>query len=413
MEFDVWSLKLTKPRTSNLKPRTSNLKPQTSNLKPSKGKLIMNKTTNMKSIFLSGLLLLCLNGMSQNSAISDPALGRITLSGQPGQVLNADKLPLDQVFSLRLPITNVNNGKMLPAGSCKIKLGFGSKLAIDPGFSVVAADMNEYFSWSASMEGGQLQLTGDLINPLPTGLTTTGVTLRVKGTAMGTSTITANFLVSNHRTGITLSDSDPTNNSTYLQYTITGKQTPGIIKISNAQRSSCRVNVSFTNDKEVNLSRYDIEASRDGFNYTKVGEVAATGANSYTTGFDLTDAIKATDIFVRIRAVSVDGDYQFSSSRVVSGSCDKDVNPWVLNVYPNPATDVKAVTISAKEGIFKGKYKVTILDMDGRLAQVKEVQLDNVQQFSYNLGTLGAGKYLIQVMNSDGTQSSVLQFEKL
>jgi hypothetical protein len=74
---------------------------------------------------------------------------------------------------------------------------------------------------------------------------------------------------------------------------------------------------------------------------------------------------------------------------------------------------VKAVTITAKEGMFKGKYKVTILDMGGRLTQVKEIQLDNVQQFSYNLGTLGAGKYLVQVLNSDGSQSAVLQFEKL
>jgi len=373
----------------------------------------MIKINKMKHILFSGLMLLCLNGMSQKSVISDPALGRISMTSLSGQPLDVDNLPLDKAFRVKLPISNFNTARILPAGSCKIKLGFGSKLAIDPGFSLVTAELNEYFAWTAAMVGGQLQLTGELVNPLPSGLVETGLILKVKGTMLGTSTVTANFLVSNHRTGITLSDSDPTNNSTYLKYTITGKSAASIVKITNTERSSCKVNVGFTIDKETNLSRYDVEVSKDGFNYSKVGEVAATGMGGYNTAFDLTDAIKATDLFVRIRAVDKDGNYQFSAAKVVSGSCDKDVNPWVLSVYPNPATDVKAVQITAKQGMFKGKYKVTLLDMSGRLAQIREVQLDNVKQFQYDLGTIGAGKYLVQVINSDGSQSAVLQFEKL
>lgn len=367
----------------------------------------------MKRILFAALLLASLKGFSQKSAISDPSLGRITITGTSGQMLDADNLPLDQVIRIKLPISNLNSGNILPAGSCKIKLGFGSKLALDPGFNVIAADLHEYFLWTAAMVGGQLQLTGELVNPLPTGLVETGLMLKVKGTAVGTSTITANFLISNHNTGITLSDSDPTNNTSYLKYSITGKTSPALIKISSAERASCKINVGFTASKETDLNHYDVEVSKDGFTYTKVGEVAAAGLGAYTTGFDLTDAIKATDIFVRVKAISNDGSYVFSAAKVVSGSCDKDVSPWVLTVYPNPATDVKTVTIAAKEGSFNGKYKVTILDMSGRLAQIREVQLVNAQQFSYNLGTLGAGKYLVQVANSDGTQTAVLQFEKL
>jgi len=366
-----------------------------------------------KIIFASLILIGSFTARSQKSVSSDPALGRITMTTISGQPLDADKLPLDQPFKLTLPISNYTNARMLPAGSVKVKLGFGSKLAIDPGFSLIAAEMHEYFNWTVSNEGGQLQLTGDLVNPLPAGLTEVGVTLKVKGTVLGKSTVTANFLVSNHRTGITLSDSDPTNNSTFLAYTVTGKTAVSVTKITTAARAACKINVAFTTDKEANLSRYDVEVSKDGFNYTKVAEVPATGMGAYSTSFDLTDAIKATDLFVRVRSVDVDGNYLFSGAKAVSGSCDKDVSPWVLNIYPNPATDVKVVSITAKQGNFNGKYKVTLLDMSGRLAQVTELELSNTKTISYNLGTLGAGKYLVQVVNSDGSQGAVLQFEKL
>lgn len=367
----------------------------------------------MKRLLFTALMLVSLNAISQKSVISDPALGKISISGMNGQPLDVDNLPIDQAIRIKLPISNFTNGRMLPAGSCKIKLGFGSKLALDPAFSLVAAELHEYFSWTASMVGGQLQLTGDLVNPLPAGLTEVGLMLKAKGTVLGTSTITANFLLSNHNTGITLSDADPTNNSSYLKYTVTGKKAVAVVKINDMAREACKINLAFGIDRETNISRYDVEVSKDGFGYVKVGEVAANGAAVYTTAFDLTDAIRATDIFVRIRAVDMDGAYIFSAAKAVSGNCAKEVAPWVLTVYPNPATDVKAVTIAAKQGTFNGKYKVTVLDMGGRLAQVKELQLNNQSQVNYDLGTLGAGKYLIQVSNADGSQSAVLPFEKL
>ncbi len=366
----------------------------------------------MKKVFISALVLLSLSGMAQKSALSDPALGRITVSSLNGEALNPDQLPLDKMIRIKLPVTNAVGGKFLPAGSCKIKLGFGSKLELDPYFSLLSAEMHEYFTWTAVRVGEQLQVVGELVNPLPAGMVDVGLVLKVKGTMLGTSTITANFLVSNHRSDITLSDNDPTNNSTYLAYTITGKTGPSI-KITEAARFSCRINLAFSAEKEINLSRYDVEVSKDGFNYVKVSEVAATAAGNYLTGFQLTDDIKATNLFVRIKSVDKDGNYLFSSAKAISGNCDKAPSAWVLSVYPNPATDIKVVTISATQGMFNGKYKITMLDMSGRLVQVKEQQLDNVQKFNYNLGTLGAGKYLIQVQNGDGSEAGVMQLEKL
>ena len=95
------------------------------------------------------------------------------------------------------------------------------------------------------------------------------------------------------------------------------------------------------------------------------------------------------------------------------------VDPSTLNgnlklaVFPNPAKDVKAVNISVLQGKLMGKYRIMMYDFAGKLVQSKELQLDLVSNFAYDFGTVAAGKYLIQVLNANGTESAVLKFEKL
>ncbi|MFZ4770655.1 MAG: T9SS type A sorting domain-containing protein, partial [Ferruginibacter sp.] len=84
-----------------------------------------------------------------------------------------------------------------------------------------------------------------------------------------------------------------------------------------------------------------------------------------------------------------------------------------LNVFPNPAKDVTAVTISVLQGKFVGKYKISLFDLAGKLIQAKDMQLNLVNTFTYNFGTIAAGKYLIKVANADGTETSLLKFQKL
>ena len=43
----------------------------------------------------------------------------------------------------------------------------------------------------------------------------------------------------------------------------------------------------------------------------------------------------------------------------------------------------------------------------------KEISLNNVLNFRLDFGFIASGKYLIKVQNVDGTQTSILKFEKL
>lgn len=376
-----------------------------------------HKHSYMKSLLIAGILFASFGTMAQQgakrSAMTDPKLGQIVLTDQAGRVLDADALEAGQLVTLRIPVSNMDHAIPLPAGTTKLKIGFGSKLQLNPSFNMNGAGLNNYFQWTSSMAGGQLQIVGDLVNDLPAYLQDISVTFKVRASVLGKSTITANFLITNHNSVTVLSDMDPSNNISFLQYTIAEKSVkPPVVKINDVARGACAINVVFGSDKEINLSRYDVEVSRDGNNYIKVSEMAATNQINYRANFNITSQIESQTILVRVRSVDMNGNYRYSVPVSVAGVCES-AKLWSLNVYPNPATNVKSIMISAAEGVFKGKYKLALIDMSGQTIQTKEMPLDNVSNFRYDFGVIANGSYLIQLVNTDGSQSGTLKFEKL
>jgi hypothetical protein len=86
----------------------------------------------------------------------------------------------------------------------------------------------------------------------------------------------------------------------------------------------------------------------------------------------------------------------------------------VIYGYPNPVIDANHITIANKEGLFKGKYNLTVMDMNRRVYITKGVDLHNVKSFRFDFGTmLSNGKYLIRLQQSKGSQNGIVQFEKL
>lgn len=370
----------------------------------------------MKSLLLTGLMVVSLGTMAQlqkHSAIADPKLGQITITDMAGHPIDADNVRENQPLKLRVPVSNMNGINTIPIGSSKIKIGLGSKLRIDPAFNMNSAGLGNIFNWSFSEVGGQTEILGDLVGEFPADVQDIFLTFRVKGNVLGTSTITANFLVTNHNTRTILSDEDGNNNASYLQYTVQSRnRNQPVIKINQMMRGACSVNLTFGTDDESTFSRYDIEASINGTSFVKVGEVAVNGDGSYRTSFQLTPALETQSLVVRVKSVDHEGRYIYSQPQTISGICENN-NPWVLNVYPNPATNVKAVTISATQGMFNGKYKVNLMDMQGQLIQSRQMTLDRVTNFRYEFGHIAGGKYVIEVVNFDGSQSGALKFEKL
>ncbi len=359
----------------------------------------------MKTFFFVTLMLFSSAGFSQ-VVFADPAHTQIDLLTGTNSYQDPLLVPLGTTIQLRIPVLNLNTINALPTGSCKIKIGLGSKMILAPDFNLTTTNTSAYFSWTAAVESGQVQLTGDLIAPLPPNYSTIGIFM-VRGSLEGNSTLTANFLVTNHNTSQILSDDNPNNNTSYLPYNVIVPIPVTFTGIS-AKKTGCEIQVNFSSENEINVDRYEVEASSNGIQYKKMGQVRADQRINYMLRFPLTTDIMAPVIYVRVKSIDRDGSFQYSINRSVKGTCDEDN---ILDLYPNPLPQNQSgILIRNLSGIFNGKLTIELLDITGRLVRKNELALNAVKQFAYETGQLPAGQYLIRINYKD---LFILRFEKL
>jgi hypothetical protein len=348
----------------------------------------------MKKILLPLLLLLNTAAFSQVTA--DPALSPIIIKTVSNTTINQFQLPKDGVTSLKIPIYNLNFSNPLPAGTCKIKINLGSKLILDPQFALASVNTSNYFSWSAIASGGQVQITGDLIAQLPSNFSDTA-SFNVMGNILGNSTITTNFLVTNHNTAITLSDENGSNNTSSLPYTII----PSIIvpvTFTNitATQKDCSFMVDFKIENQINVDRYDIELSSDLNSFEKMGSLAASATNNYSYRFIVPEKYQVPVCLVRIKAIDKDGKFLYSEIKKLSGVCN--IKSTVL-VYPNPIpVNTKSIFIENSNALFNGSYSIYLMDYTGKKIQQKEITLLNTSKFSYQINDIASGQYFIRLV---------------
>lgn len=183
---------------------------------------VKTKSICFRYLLVSGLMFSAYAGNAQESraVIADPKLEAMSFTDFSGNPVDPNNLQADQLVKLKLPVACNNHGKMIPAGSCKIKIGLGSKLVLDPGFDLNNAGMGNYFAWTITENGGQYQVTGELVNPLPVNVTSVDLSFRLKVKEEGNSAVTANFLITNHNSTAVLSDENGANNATAISYKV-------------------------------------------------------------------------------------------------------------------------------------------------------------------------------------------------
>ena len=367
----------------------------------------------MKSMYSILLMCICVATKAQ-SVIADPSLNQATITNVANiNLVVPPSMPIDQINLLKIPVRNVNMQNAMPAGCTKIKIGLGSKLIIDPTFNINTANTSAYFNWTVDFVGGQLQLTGDQIADLPADYDAVAI-FNVKGIILGTSTITANFLVTNHNSPITLSDENGANNLTSQGYIITAAEpVPVKFLYFNATKADCAIAVNFATSEEVNLNRYEIEYSTNGNNFIKVADLLANVNKVYQYKFGLPNNINAAVVFVRVKSIDNDGRFEYTNVKTVKKICDG--NNTGINMYPNPiASSIENVTIEKKVGFFNGRYQINVFDFAGRSVSSSFKTIINSSSFSYHIKQLSTGSYFIKIASINNFEEPmVLQFIKL
>jgi hypothetical protein len=265
--------------------------------------------------------------------------------------------------------------------------------------------ISNFYNFSASNVAGEIQIIGTQTRALPADFVDSLV-FRALATSVGASGITARI-----EPLVGFDDLNPVNNVRSTPYAVTSTTVPSKLTEFNVVKTGCNIDVNFVAVEQINVNRYEIQVSKDGREFADLGKISAASNGRYRTSYPITDAIKSSSLYVRLKTVDNDGQVEYSSVRRIAGTCEAR-RTLVLNVYPNPITTGRSLTINSSEGSFEGKYNVSLLDVNGRLLQVREMQLNNVTNFKFDIGNLSSGQYLIKVANTDDSESAVVRFQK-
>jgi Secretion system C-terminal sorting domain len=159
--------------------------------------------------------------------------------------------------------------------------------------------------------------------------------------------------------------------------------------------------------EESNISKYEIERSADGINFSKVGQVASKG-NNLIENYEWLDENPATaNNYYRIRAIDTDGSYFLSRIVVVT----IDANGPEIKVYPNPIKNGQLnLYINAEQS---GQYTVSLFDSRG--VQIIKQTIDHPGGFlrrDISLSKiLAGGVYYLQVINKNKKYRQTIMIE--
>lgn len=156
-----------------------------------------------------------------------------------------------------------------------------------------------------------------------------------------------------------------------------------------------RIKLSWATTSELDNSRFEIERSSDGRNFSKIGEVPGHGNSSNLQKYIYYDEHPfAGKIFYRLKQVDITNQHSYSNSRVVLFD-----DPRKLVVYPNPVPGSGTITIYLTNAI-RRQVKVVIHDMTGRLVY-NTIRSNNNQNNFQIQPQLSPGIYTMRIIGEN------------
>ncbi|MFK8007655.1 MAG: T9SS type A sorting domain-containing protein [Saprospiraceae bacterium] len=145
---------------------------------------------------------------------------------------------------------------------------------------------------------------------------------------------------------------------------------------------------------EVNNYGFEIQKSKNGIDWDKIGFVHGRGMSSELNRYEYFDEETSSEIsYYRLKQIDLDGQHEFS--KLVSFNLSRE---WEIQIFPNP-TKNKINIIGIEEG------QVTILDNLGKI-----IIQSNFTHSRIDVSALPSGIYFIQIRS--GNKASIKKFIK-
>ena len=181
--------------------------------------------------------------------------------------------------------------------------------------------------------------------------------------------------------------------------TLTPFSLPSKLGELTAIKKASGIQLNWETFSEQNTSRFEIERSADGTNFSPIGVVSAAGNSADKRSYSFIDNLPSgnTNLY-RLKLVDIDGALTYS--RIVAV---KNENLYTLQVFPNPVNDFLQVQfpVAKREAV-----QINITDAAGKIVYSKQIQLsEGNNAASIPVHHLPKGMYYLIVDGSNGRQS--------
>lgn len=169
------------------------------------------------------------------------------------------------------------------------------------------------------------------------------------------------------------------------------------------------VEIRWATASEVNVLRYEVEASVNGTAFYKVGSVSSKG-NSFLSEYNSQDIqFNKTGVrFYRLKMIDKNGSFIYSPVKSVKFS---DLKMGLINIFPNPAINMINVSVNAEA---QEKVTLTIANMHGQKVMQKTYLLNKgINNFSENIQSLSKAGYIVSIKNISTGKETRQNFQKL
>jgi hypothetical protein len=161
----------------------------------------------------------------------------------------------------------------------------------------------------------------------------------------------------------------------------------------SAAKQNSQVNLSWLTASEKENNAFSIERSKDGRNFTAIGQVKGALNSTVAKDYSFVDVMPLKGVnYYRLKSIELGGKATFSN--VVSVSL-LDKNNKIF-VFPNPVYE--SVLRMEHEAVSDGDLQITVMDLTGRIVQSEKRTVTNgINIINLNVNNLSGGQYLIAV----------------
>ncbi len=213
--------------------------------------------------------------------------------------------------------------------------------------------------------------------------TGTGVTI---ASGQGTTAITADFDATATNGDIQVVASNGTCSSAPTTASIILPTTLSNFVVSKVNKT---VLVKWTTASEINSKNFEVQRSIDGRNFVTVGTIAAKG---FASEYSYVDEKPFTGVnYFRLKQVDNDGKFAISIVKHVKFGADVK---FVVNIYPNPATEILNVSISNADA-----KQINILNILGKI--IYSTNVTTVGTIQLPTKNLSAGTYFVEIISNE------------